>query len=42
MLKILEYANVWFLRFPDFKVENCIELAVNFAMLTIGNLRLRN
>ena len=24
MLKILDCANVWFLRFPDFKVENCI------------------
>ena len=29
MLKILECANIWFLRFPDFKVENCIEFAVN-------------
>ena len=27
MLKILECANVWFLRFPDFKVEICIEFA---------------
>ena len=42
MLKILECANVWFLRFPDFKVENCIEFAVNSQLLTIGNLRLRN
>ena len=29
MLKILECSNVWFLRFPDFKGENCIEFAVN-------------
>ena len=29
MLKFLECANVWFLRFPDLKVENCIEFAVN-------------
>ena len=29
MLKIIECANVWFLRFPDFKVENCIEFVVN-------------
>ena len=32
MLKILELANVWFLRFPDFKVEICIEFAVNIRI----------
>ena len=26
MLKILEFANVWFLRFPDFKVEILMNL----------------
>ena len=26
MLKILECANVWFLRFPDFKVESALNL----------------
>ena len=25
MLKILEYANVWFLRFPNFKVEKNLQ-----------------
>ena len=29
MLKILECANVWFSRFPDFKVKIRIEFAVN-------------
>ena len=29
MFIISEKANVWFARFPDFKVQNCIEFAVN-------------
>ena len=29
MLKILEYATVWFLRFHYFKVNFCSEFAVN-------------
>ena len=38
MFKILECANVWFSRYPYLKVEICIE----FALLTIEILRLRN
>ena len=36
MIKILECANDWFLRFSDFKVENCIEFASELALLIIG------
>ena len=33
-VQILECANIWFSRFPDFfKVENCIEFAIVFDII---------
>ena len=43
MFKILVCANVWFSRFPDFKVEICIEFAVNqYRKLKIAQLNERS
>ena len=38
MFKILECANVLFLRVPNFKVENCIEFALNIRIAHYGKL----
>ena len=40
MFKILEWANVWFSRFPDFKVKICSEfaqLSAHYRKLKIAN-----